>query len=104
MIIDEMLERHRELVEVGQEHNDAYDSFVDDDTNWIIDEDGSPLPKTGSIAEKWNALELLCSQQDEAIAKSHEQISQVASTWEDTGGRNAAVDHKFSAFFTEFGI
>lgn len=104
MFIDELIERHREIVEVGQEHNDEYDSFVDEDSNWIKDEDGSNMPKTGDLANKYESLSKVCDVQAKAIATSHEQISVLASTWEDSGNHNAAIDHKFKAFFSEFGI
>ena len=104
MIVDEYIDRHIELVEVGQEHNDEYDSFIDDDSNWIKDEEGLNQPKTGDLANKYEFLAKVYEDQALAVHASHELISKCASDWEDTGSNNALIDHKFTAFFNEFGV
>jgi len=101
--ISEMVELHRELVEVGEEHNDAFDSFIDDDSNWINDEDDSKIPKTGDLANKWEFLSKVCDDQRDAIAKSHAAISKFASDYEDSGRFIRKTEGKLAAFFAEFG-
>ncbi len=105
--IEQMIELHRELVEVGKEHNDAYDAFGDDDNNWISkgDDEEFDIPKTGAIANRYEFLGKLCDNQAEAIAKSHAAFSQFASSYEDNSRRvDRKAEGQIAAFFSEFGI
>lgn len=100
-----MIEAHRELVEEGKYHNDTYDSFVDDDSNWIMDDDEGRQTKTGDLANRHEFLHKLCSGQREAIAKSHAAFSKFASDYEDMSPMlDRKAEAKIAAFFAEFGI
>ena len=106
--ISEMIEAHRELVEVGRDHDEAHDSFTENDSNFIKDEEGLWQCKTGDISNREDCLTKLCVVQQEAIQKSHEAFSKFASDFEDNNptGPNRTTriaEGQIKAFFDEFG-
>ena len=80
------MENHHEMVEVGTQHGDALDSFVDDGNNWISDDDDSSICKTGDLKVKYDFLQKIHFDQIDLIALSRELIASRISQIEDTIG------------------
>ena len=84
--LEELMALHREIVEVGKEHGDALDSFVDDGNNWISDDDDSSICKTGDLKVQYDFLVKVHADQVNIIEISRELISNRISQIEDTIG------------------
>ena len=84
--LEELMEIHREIVQVGKEHGDALDSFRDDDSNWLFSVDESSICKTGNLKVKYDFLVKIHATQVTLIEISRELIANRISQIEDTIG------------------
>ena len=84
--LETLMEVHREIVQVGKEHGDALDCFVDDGNNWISDDDDRSRCKTGNLKVKYDFLVKIHATQVTLIEISRELIASRISQIEDTIG------------------
>ena len=84
--LEELMALHREIVEVGKEHGDALDCFIDDGSNWISGDDDSPMCKTGDLKVKYDFLVKIHADQNNLIEISRELIASRISQIEGTIG------------------